>query len=244
MFTADLSGGTPQQWTLQVAHVRYLLDMEVASGTYDIQVGNLQPLQLMATLFNSEFSKEEGGDASLFSRAVAHLEYAATSALNIISWLTRKALQSTQKWSIRLNEDDTVTISNRLLLRIVGGLSTSVSMDIDGGELGFSHGGLDLLYFVADLSQPLDSIVRATIIRIGPSKTAGEFDVNRAYVFSCAWGFGIYQGCCKRLSFEALGKKVPSEEDVSQLLEKLKVSPGGGHLSDGNSTVCLGQSDV
>ena len=46
------------------------------------------------------------------------------------------------------------------------------------------------------------------------------------------------------LSFEAVGKKVPSEEDVSQLLEKLKVSPGGGHLSDGGSLICLGQSDV
>ena len=244
VFTADLSGGTPQQWTLQVAHVRYLLDMEVASGTYDIEVGNLQPLQLIATLFDFEFSKEEGTGASLFSRAVAHLEYAATSALNITSWLTRKALQSTQKWSIRLNEDDTVTVSNRLLLRMVGGLSTSMSMDIDGGKLGFSHGGLDLLYFVADLSQPLDTIVRATIIRIGPSKTAGEFDVNHPFVFSCAWGFGIYQGCCKRLSFEALGKKVPSEEDVSQLLDKLKVSPGGGHLSDGNAVVCVGPSDT
>ena len=30
VFTTDLSGGTPQQWTLQVAHVRYLLDLEVA----------------------------------------------------------------------------------------------------------------------------------------------------------------------------------------------------------------------
>jgi hypothetical protein len=248
VFTADMSGGMPSQWTVQAAHIRNLLDLEVASGTYDIEVRNLQPLQLIATLFNFEFSKEEGAGASLFSSAVAHLEYAATSALNITqratSWLTRKALQSTQKWSMRLNEDDTVTISSRLLLRIVGGLSTSLSMDIGGGELGFSHGGLDFLYFVADPAQPLDGNVRATTIRIGPDKTAGEYDVTRPFVFSCTWGFDNYQGCCKMLSFEALGKKVPSEKDVSQLLEELKLSPGGGHLSDGNSTVCLGQSDV
>jgi hypothetical protein len=35
-----------------------------------------------------------------------------------------------------------------------------------------------------------------------------------------------------------------SEEDVSQLFEKLKVSPGGGLLRDGIATICVGQSDV
>ena len=36
---------------------------------------------------------------------------------------------------------------------------------------------------------------------------------------------------------------MPSEEDVYPLLEKLKISPGGGHLSDGISSICVGQSD-
>ena len=30
VFTVDLSGGAPQQWTLQVAHARYLMELEVA----------------------------------------------------------------------------------------------------------------------------------------------------------------------------------------------------------------------
>ena len=100
------------------------------------------------------------------------------------------------------------------------------------------------MYLVADPAQPLDSNLRATIIRIGAGKTAGEFDVNRPFVFSCTWGSDNYQGCCKMLSFEALGRKVPTEEDVSQLFEKLKVSPGAGYLSDGSATICVGQSDV
>jgi len=42
VFTADLSGGMPSQWTLQVAHVRYFLDLEVAAGTYGMDVGNVK----------------------------------------------------------------------------------------------------------------------------------------------------------------------------------------------------------
>ena len=66
VFTADLSGGTPPQWTLQVAHVRYLLDMGVASGTYDMDVGILKPFEQMAKLYNVEFSKEGEVGASPF----------------------------------------------------------------------------------------------------------------------------------------------------------------------------------
>ena len=40
------------------------------------------------------------------------------------------------------------------------------------------------------------------------------------------------------------GKKMASQEDVSQILEKLKVSPGGGHLSDSDAIICVGQSGV
>jgi hypothetical protein len=88
VFTADLSGGMPLQWTVQAAHVRNLLDSEVAPGTYDMDTGNVKPLEQIAVVFNLEFSNEEGGGTSMFSRAAAQLEYAATSAL---SWLTRKA---------------------------------------------------------------------------------------------------------------------------------------------------------
>ena len=42
VFTADLSGGTPSQWTLQVAHVWRLLDFEVAPGTHGMDVGNVK----------------------------------------------------------------------------------------------------------------------------------------------------------------------------------------------------------
>jgi len=129
VFTADLSGGTPQQWTLQVAHVRHLLDMEVAPGTYDMDTGSSKPLEQLAMLFNLRISKEGGGGASLFSRAAAQLEYAATSALNIAqrsaSWLTRKALRIKYQWALRLNDDDTVSASSTVLIRLTGGLSTS-----------------------------------------------------------------------------------------------------------------------
>ena len=252
VFTADLSGGTPQQWTLQVAHVRYLLDLEVASGTYDMEMGNTQPLEHIATLFNLELPKEEGACASLFSRAAARLEYAATSALNIAqrsaSWLTRKALSISNTVSMRLNEDDTVSISFISLFALFGGLSTSVSMDFVAGKVGFSHGGLDLLYFVADPLQPLDSSLRATLLRIASAKTAGQFDVHHPFVFSLTWAGGKCQYLCKMLvdmgGTAKPGKKDSSEEDVSQLLEKLKVSPGAGLISDGTVTIRVGSSDV
>jgi len=251
VFTADLSGGTPQQWTLQVAHVRYLLDLEVASGTYDMDVcGKTQPLEQMATLFNLEFSKEEGPGATLFSRAAAHLEYAATSALNIAqrsaSWLTRKALSLSHTVSTRLNEDDTVSISIISLFTLFGGLSTCLEMSFVGGRAGFSHGGLDLVYFVADPATPLDRNLRATLVRIPAAKTRG--DVLRPLVVACTWGGGNVRYLCKSFADSAgttkPGAKGSSEEDVSQLLEKLKVSPGAGLISDGAVTIRVGSSDV
>ena len=57
-------------------------------------------------------------------------------------------------------------------------------------------------------------------------------------------GGGNFKFFCKRLSVDSFGTQIPAEEDVSQLLEKLKVSPGGGQLSDGPVSICLGQSDV
>jgi len=139
----------------------------------------------MAMIFSFEFSKEEGCGASMFSRAAAPLEYAATRAFNLAqrsaSWLTRKALNITQQWSMRLEEDDAVSISTICLIRLVG-LSTSVSMDFEGGKFAFSHGGLEALYLVADPAQPLDGNLRATWIRLPSAKTGGEFDVHRPFV--------------------------------------------------------------
>jgi len=204
VFTADLSGGMPQQWTLQVAHVRYLLEVEVASGPYDMDTGNFEPLEIIETLYN-----QEGGGSSVFSRVAAQLEYAATSAINIAqrsaSWLTRKALRITQQWTVRLNEDDTVSISGLSFFKLFGGLSTSISMDLVGGKVGFSHGGLDALYFVADPAQPLDGNLRATWVRIPAAKTAGEFDVQRPLVASSTWGTGNFQFYCKLLSIDTSG---------------------------------------
>jgi len=248
VFTADLSGCTPSQWTVQAAHVRNLLDLEVASGTYDMKAGDMKPLESLSRAFSFEFSKAEGAGASLFSRAAAQLEYAATGALNIAqrsaSWLTRKALRFTDQWTTRLRDDDTVTISHRAFFTLFGGLSTSLSVEFVGGKVGFSHGGLEFLYFVADPEQPLDGNLRATIVRISAAKTAGEFDVNRPLVFSCKWGHGDFTFCCKMLSLDTVGTKMAPVEDVSQLLEKLRVSPGGGHLSDGSLSFCIGQSHV
>ena len=246
VFTADLSGSNPQQWTLQVAHVRYLLDLEVASGTYDMDTGNLKPLEQLATYFNFEVAKEEGAGASIFSRAAAHLEYATTSALNIAqraaSWLIRRALTSTHEWVIRLAHDDTVSVSFIALVTIFGGLSVSVKMDFLVGKVGFSHGGLDVLYFVSDPEKPLDRNLRATLIRIPAAKTRGEFDRHRPLVVSLKWGSGLFHGLCMKLPVDTVGKKMPLVEDVSQVFEKLKVSPGGGSISDGTTTICLGQS--
>jgi len=149
VFTADLSGSMPSQWTVQASHVRNLLDLEVPSGTYDMEVGNFQPFAAIATFFDFEFSKEEGG--SVFSRAAAHL---ATSALKIAqrsaSWLTRKALRHKHSWAVRLNDDDTVSISVLVLFEIFGGFSASISIGLVGGKVGLSHGGLDVMYFVTD----------------------------------------------------------------------------------------------
>jgi len=246
VFTADLSGGTPQQWTVQAAHVRNLLDAEVASGTYEVQAGNIKPLEKFAMLFNFELSKEEGAGASLFSRAV---DYAATSALNIAqrsaSWLARKALRIQTQVSMRLNHDDTVAIAFVSFFTLLSNFSVSGSMELEGGKVGFSHGGLDVLYFVADPEQPLDGNLRATSIRIASAKTPGEFDVHRPFVFSNTWGVERFQVFCKMLAFDGLvGIKMPSEKDVSPLIEKLKMSPGRGLLSDGTVTICVGQSGV
>jgi hypothetical protein len=49
---------------------------------------------------------------------------------------------------------------------------------------------------------------------------------------------------CGKLSLDASGTRIPSVEDVSQLHETLKVSPGRGLLSDGQVTICVGKSDV
>jgi hypothetical protein len=252
VFSADLSGGAPQQWTLQVAHVRYLLDLEVASGTYEMEMGNAKPLEHIATLFNLEFSKEEGAAATLFSRATAQVEYVATSALNIAqrsaSWLTRKALSMSHTVSMRLSEDDTVSVSFISLFTLFGGLSTCTELNFVAGNVGSSHGGLDLMYFVADPAQPLDSNLRAALVRIPSAKTAGELDVHRHFAFSCTWGGGNLQYLCKMLAdmggTTKSGKKGSSEEDVSQLLEKLKVSPGAGAISDGSVTIRVGSSGV
>ena len=209
VFTADLGGVGPAQWGLQVAHVRYLLDMEVASGSHDMDVGKMQPLEQIATFFNCDFSKQEGsGGASVFSRAAAQL---GTSALNIahrsVSWLTHKALRITYQWSMRLEDDDSVSISALALFTLLGGLNTSVAMDFVGGKVGFSHGGLDALYFVADPAQPLDGVLRATLVRIASTKTPGEFDVHRPFVLSCAWGRGNFELFCKSLALDTVGKK-------------------------------------
>ena len=248
VFTADLSGKFPLQWTVQAAHIRNLLDLEVASGTYDMEVWNMKPVEKIAMLFNFGLSKEKGGGTSVFSRAVAQLEYAATSALNIAqrsaSWLTRNAIKITEEWKMRLDEDDTLMISHIMLFELFGGLSTGVTVNCVGGKVGFAHGGLDFLFFVADPAQPLDGNLRATLVRIASAKTRGEFDRHRPFVASMTWGSGNFQCFCKNLTLDITGKKCSSVEDISQRFETLKLSLGGGHLSDGSFAICLGQSDV
>jgi hypothetical protein len=196
-------------------------------------------------LFGLGFSNEEGCSASVFSLAAAQLKYAATSALNIAhrsaSWLISKALRFCLVWSMRLNEDDTVSISLFSFFRLLGGSKMSFSMEYIGGKFGFSHGGMDVLFFVADPAVPLDGNLRATIIRIQPR---GQFDKQDHFVATGTWGGGNFRVFCKLLSFDTVGIKMLSEKDVSQLFEKLKVSPGAGHLSDGSATICVGQSDV
>ena len=247
VFTADLSGGMPSQWTVQAAHVRNLLEVEVAPGTYNMDTGDMKPLEQIARIFNFEFSKEEGAGASVFSRAAAQLEHAATGALNIAqryaSWLTRKAFKIEHQWTMRLEEDDTVSISSFVLFMLPGGVSAGFSNDFVGGEVQPSHGGLDFIYFVADPAQPLDGNLRATLVRIASTTTAGDLDRHHPLVMSCAWGGGSFRISCKMCALHTTGKKMPSEEDVSQVFEKLKISPGGGHLSDGTASICVGQSD-
>ena len=126
-----------------------------------------------------------------------------------------------------------MSVSGLGLFCLFGGLSTSVGVDFIAGKVGFSHGGLDFLHFVADPEQPLDSNLRASVVRIASAKTAGEFDVHRPFVLSWTWGRENAQVFCKMLSIASGGKKMASEEDVSPLLENLRFAPGGGLLSDG-----------
>ena len=247
VFTADLSGGVPQQWTVQAAHIRNLLDAEVAPGTYGMEVGNVKPLEILAAMFKPELSNEGVGGSSMFSRAAAQLEYAATSALNLAqrpaAWVTRKVLGLKITWALRLNDDDTVSLSHLGLYTLFGGFSTSISVSLVGGKVGFSHGGLEFIFFIADPAQPLDGNLRSTWVRIAAAKTAGELDVHRPFVISGIIGGGIFQAYCKMLSFDLVGKKMPPEEDVSELLEKLRISPGAGLLSDGSASICVGKCD-
>ena len=119
-----------------MAHVQYLLVLEVASGTYDMDTGNVKSLERIAMFFNFELSEEFGGGASVFSRAVAQL---GTRALNMAqgsaSWLTRNALRITHQWSLRLNEDDTVSMSALGLFKLSEGFLTSVSIDFSAGKV-------------------------------------------------------------------------------------------------------------
>jgi len=131
-----------------------------------------------------------------------------------------------------------------MFYKLFGGLSTSVGIDFVGGQVGFSQGGLEFLYFVADPEQPLDGTLRATMVRIASAKKDGEFNVHRPLVFFLTWGSGKFHTVCKILSFEREGTKMPSAEDVSQLFEKLKLSPGVDLLNDGSSTICVGQSNA
>jgi hypothetical protein len=232
VFTADLRGGNPQQWTLQVAHVRYLLDLEVASGTYDTVAGNQNPWEQIASVFNFEFSKEGSGGASVLSRAAAQLDYAATRALNIAhhsaSWLTRKALKIVYRWNMRIHGDDTVSISGLVLFKLFGGLSFSVSNDFWGGKVGFSHGGLQFLYFVADPAKPLETNLRAALVRIASAKTKGDFDVHHPFVFICAWSRRNFQIFSPMLSIDKGKTKAslnPQLSTFNSQLSSLKPQP-------------------
>jgi hypothetical protein len=97
--------------------------VEVTGGARSVFAGfgggiwhlrHMNPLAVIVTLFNFKFSKKEGGGASVFSRAAARLEHAATSALDIAprsaSWLTRKVLSFTDQWTMHLQDDDTVSL--------------------------------------------------------------------------------------------------------------------------------------
>ena len=54
--------------------------------------------------------------------------------------------------------------------------------------------------------------------------------------FNCFGGGGALEAM---LSLDLVGNTMASEEDVSQLLEKLKGSPGGV-LSNGSASICVG----
>ena len=249
VFTADLSGDMPSQWTVQAAHIRNLLDLGVATGTYEMEIKNQKPLEQLAMFFNWEFSSGAGagGGDSVFSQVAAQLGYVTTSALDIAQrsavWLTYKALTVMFRWSMSLNDDDVLSISASMIVRLIGGFSHFISLDLVGGRAIFSSGGLDALcHFVADPTQPLDGNLRTSWVRIPSAKTAGEFAVHRPLILAYTWGGGKFHTFCKRLADDAWGKKLmPSvEEEVSHLFEKLKVSPG---LDDGNIKLCLGDSD-
>jgi len=68
--------------------------------------------------------------------------------------------------------------------------------------------------------------------------------VHHPFVLSWTWGRENVQIFCKMLSISSWGKKVPYEEDVTPFFQNLRFSPGGGLLSDGNATICVGQSDA
>jgi hypothetical protein len=243
VFAADLSGGMPSQWTVLAAHVRNLLDAEVAPGNYDLEVGNMKPLETLGMLFNFEFSRQEGGGASLFSSAAQLGASALNLAQRSVSWLTSKALTITHQFSARLNDDDTVEMTTRVFYKLHLGLSISISMDFVGGNLGYSHGGLDFLYLIADPSQPLDGNLRAAWGRVNSAKTPGEFDVHHPFVATCTWGSARFHFLCKMLKLDMLGKKkMLAVEDVSQLFDKLKSSQGGSLLSSGKVAICVGDS--
>ena len=66
--------------------------------------------------------------------------------------------------------------------------------------------------------------------------------MHHPFALSWTWGPEQCQIFCKALSLESSGMKMPPEEDLSPLFENLKLSPGGGHLSDGSTSICVGQS--
>ena len=68
--------------------------------------------------------------------------------------------------------------------------------------------------------------------------------MHNPFVFFFTWGGENCHVFCQMLSLDTAGKMMPSVEDVSHLLKNLKVSPGGGHFSDGSVSICVGKSDV
>ena len=60
--------------------------------------------------------------------------------------------------------------------------------------------------------------------------------------FNCFGGGGAL--AASMLSLSVVGNTMPLEEDVPQLFERLKISPGEGHLRDGSASTCVGPSHV